>query len=107
MRGEIFRLLPRRNAKGHEQQGRRFGVVVLASRYVHLTQWLTVPTSTSARPYIFRPQIQVPGVGPTRALCDGVLAVDPEARLGDRVGYLSRADMTAVDRALTELLELI
>lgn len=105
MKGEVFRLRPGRSTIGHEQQGRRFGVVVLASRYAHMSHWLTVPTSTRARPYIFRPEILLPGVGPTRALCDGMLAVDPEVRLGEKIGHLSLADMRAVDRALAELLD--
>jgi mRNA interferase MazF len=106
MKGGIFELRPRKNARGYEQQGKRYGVVALASRYQHMSLWVTIPTSTSARPYIFRPEIEIPDLGPTLALCDGMLAVDPQERLGSQVGHLSLREMQAVDTAITELLDL-
>ncbi len=107
MKGGVFELRPRKHARGHEQQGKRYGVVTLASRYQHMSLWMTVPTSTSARPYIFRPEIEIPGLGPTLALCDGMLAVDPQERLGRQVGHLSLREMQAVDKAIAELLDLL
>ena len=40
------------------------------------------------------------------ALCDGLLVVDPQERLGSQVGHLSLREMQAVDKAITELLDL-
>ncbi|GIG23018.1 hypothetical protein Cch01nite_37420 [Cellulomonas chitinilytica] len=105
MRGDVYRLKAG-STRGHEQAGPRFAVVVLASRFDHLSTWLVVPTSPRANPYVFRPQVTVPGHGETLALCDALTAVDPQARLGDTVGFLSLADLGAIDRALAGLLDL-
>lgn len=105
MRGDVYRLKAG-TTRGHEQAGERFAVVVLASRLEHLSTWLVVPTSTRANPYVFRPRIEVPGHGETLALCDAMTAVDPQARLGDLVGFLPLADMQRIDYALTGLLDL-
>ena len=105
MRGEVYRIAPR-DARGHEQAGSRFAIVVLDSALEHLSTWLVVPTSTRAHPYVFRPSVQIPGHGPTSALCDALTAVDPAARLGERVGMLALADLAAVDVALRGLLDL-
>lgn len=105
MRGDVYRLRAS-EARGHEQTGPRFAVVVLASRFDHLSTWLVVPTSTRARPYVFRPAVEVPEHGETLALCDALTAVDPQARLGSHVGYLSLEAMERIDYALAGLLDL-
>ena len=106
MRGEVFALRPPKNARGHEQQGHRYAVIVQASRFTHLSTWLAVPTSTSAQPFVFRPEVQVPGKGAALALCEGLSAIDPEAGLAESLGTLSYAEMQAIDEALTLLLDL-
>jgi mRNA interferase MazF len=80
-------------------------VVVLASRFTHLSRWLVIPTSMSARPAVYRPSIEVAGQS-TLALCDGLTAVDPEQRLGDQVDYLPHASMRDIDWSLALLLDL-
>ena len=105
MRGDVYRLKAH-DARGHEQRGPRFAVVVLASRFEHLSTWLVVPTSTRARELVFRPAIEIPGHGETLALCDALTAVDPTARLGDLVGYLPLETMQRIDHALSGLLDL-
>lgn len=105
MRGDVYRLRAH-DSRGHEQRGPRFAVVVLASRFEHLSTWLVVPTSTRARPFVFRPAIEIPGHGETLALCDALTAVDPTARLGDLVGYLPLETMQRIDHALSGLLDL-
>lgn len=105
MRGEVFRLRPG-PAQGHEQTGRRFAIVVLASRFEHLSTWLVVPTSTRAKPSVFRPVVEIPGAGETLALCDALTAVDPQARLGESVGFLPWAQIQQIDYALAGLLDL-
>jgi mRNA interferase MazF len=105
MRGDVYRLKAG-STRGHEQSGARFAVVVLASRFDHLSTWLVVPTSTQANPYVFRPPVIVPGHGETLALCDALTAVDPHARLGDAVGFLSLGELESIDYALAGLLDL-
>lgn len=105
MRGEIYRLRRPRDARGHQQTGERFAVVVLATRYAHLSQWLVVPTSTRAQAAGFRPQIEVGGVM-TLALCDALVAIDPTVRLGEQVDYLSATALAEIDEALLMLLDL-
>ncbi|WP_139811621.1 type II toxin-antitoxin system PemK/MazF family toxin, partial [Mycobacterium avium] len=54
MRGEVFRLRAPRPARGHEQSGSRYAVVVQSDQ-LPLSTWLVAPTSTSARAASFRP----------------------------------------------------
>ena len=97
MRGEVFALKAPRATSGHEQGGRRFCVVV-QSDDLHLSTWLVSPTSTSARPAVFRPEIDLSGE-PTLVLVEQTTAVDPE-RLGASVGFLSIDELARVDAAL-------
>ena len=84
-RGDIFELrLPR--GVGHEQQGRRFGVVVQSDALLPRSVVLVAPTSISARPASFRPIIEFDGQQ-TTVLVEQVGAVDV-TRLGDMVGHL-------------------
>lgn len=106
MRGDVHRFRPGKTPKGHEQHGERYAIVVLASRYSNLSSWMIVPTSTSARPYLFRPQVALPGVGSTLALCDALVSVDPAQRLGEQVGFMKPVDMQQIDYALQQLLDL-
>lgn len=69
-----------------------------------LSTWLVAPTSTSARPASFRPEVEVMG-RTTRVLAEQTAAVDPE-RLGEQVGYLSRSEMQQVDAALRLVMSL-
>lgn len=103
MRGDVYRLLAPRNARGHEQRGTRFAVVV-QSAFLPLSTWLVVPTSTSARPADFRPEIDLNGKA-TRVLIDQMTAVDPQ-RLGEFAGRLSAAELSDVDAALITVLGL-
>jgi len=106
VRGDVYGLRPARQSRGHEQRGRRFAVIVQASRFEHLSTWLAIPTSTSARPFIFRPQIEVPGEGPSLALCEGLVSIDPQERLSARLGSLTYAEMQEIDKAILLLLDL-
>ena len=60
MRGEVYRLRAPQDARGHEQAGSRFAVVVQSDR-LPLSTWLVAPTPTSARPASFRPEIEIDG----------------------------------------------
>jgi mRNA interferase MazF len=78
--------------------------VVVQSDLLPLSTLLVAPTSTSARPTSFRPEIEINGKA-TYVLAEQTAAVQPE-RLGRVVGHLSRREMTAVDAALRTVLSL-
>lgn len=89
---------------GHEQQGERFGVVVQADELLPRSVVLVAPTSRTARPASFRPEVEVGGDS-TRILVEQVGAVDVQ-RLGRRVGVLSVEELWSVDDALLTVLGL-
>jgi mRNA interferase MazF len=103
VRGDVYRLKAPRDARGHEQRGNRYAVVV-QSDLLPLSTWLVAPTSTSARPTSFRPEIEIQGKT-TYVLVEQTAAVDPE-RLGELVGHLTRHELMAVDDALRTVLHL-
>ncbi|HET6529527.1 MAG TPA: type II toxin-antitoxin system PemK/MazF family toxin [Actinoplanes sp.] len=103
MRGDVYRLKAPRDAQGHEQRGNRYAIVVQPD-LLPLSTWLVAPTSTSARPTSFRPEIEVQGKT-THVLVEQTAAVDPE-RLGDLVGHLTRNELADVDEALRTVLHL-
>lgn len=103
MRGEVFRLHAPREARGHEQAGPRYAVVV-QSDVLPLSTWLVAPTSTAARPATFRPEVQISG-RTTRVLAEQTAAVDP-SRLGDSAGHLTFDELRRVDAALRLVLDL-
>lgn len=102
-RGEVFRFKVPKGV-GHEQQGERFGVIVQADSMLPRSVILVAPTSRSARPASFRPEVSIAG-DTTRVLVEQLGAVDAQ-RLGRRVGQLAADDMWAVDEALVTVLGL-
>jgi mRNA interferase MazF len=104
VRGEIFRLPAPRGARGHEQPGARYAVIVQADELLGLSTVLVSPTSTSARPASFRPTIAV-GREETRVLVEQTTVVDPE-RLGRSAGRLDAEELRSVDEALMLVLGL-
>lgn len=96
-RGDVFALrLPK--GAGHEQQGKRFGVVVQSDAFLPRSVVLVAPTSRSAKPASFRPEVEVDGVA-TRVLVEQVGAVDIN-RLGDLAGQLTPEEQWGIDAAL-------
>jgi mRNA interferase MazF len=59
---------------------------------------IVAPTSTSAMPASFRPEVEVDGVR-TRVMVEQLGAIDP-SRLDDSRGVLSWQELAEVDRAL-------
>lgn len=102
--GELFRVPSPRGARGHEQRGARYAVVVQADEFLDLSTVLVSPTSTSARPATFRPTITVGG-RETRVLVEQTTVVDP-VRLGRSAGRLDPDELRAVDEALALVLAL-
>jgi mRNA interferase MazF len=73
---------------------------------INLSTLIVAPTSTSAGPAIFRPEIEMDGTR-TRVLVDQLGAVDRELRLGDMAGRLDPEEMDDVDRAVRLMLGLL
>ena len=104
VRGEIFRLPAPRAARGHEQRGARYAVIVQADEFLGLSTVLVSPTSASARAASFRPTITLAGQE-TRVLVEQTTVVDP-GRLGRSAGRLDVRELRAVDEALMLVLGL-
>jgi mRNA interferase MazF len=104
VRGQVFRIPARRGARGHEQRGARYAVVLQADELLDLSTVLVAPTSTRARAATFRPAIEVAGTT-TRVLVEQTIPVDPR-RLGPSVGRLDAEELRAVDEALAVVLGL-
>jgi mRNA interferase MazF len=103
VRGDIHSIeLPRR--RGRVQHGRRFAVIVQADDLLALSTVIVCPTSQSAPPATFHPEVAI-GDEPTRVLCEMVGAVDTRA-LGERVGHVSHDDARAIDDAVLLVLGL-
>lgn len=64
-----------------------------------------VPTSRSAQPAVFRPEIKVAG-DRTRLLVDQIRTVDTRYVHGDPVHYLDRHELAELERAVTRYLGL-
>ena len=105
VRGEVFRLPARRGARGHEQRGARYAVVVQADEFLDLSTVLVAPTSASAHPATFRPTVALEGGEKTRILVEQTTVVDPQ-RLGGSAGRLEASELRSVDEALMLVLGL-
>jgi mRNA interferase MazF len=104
VRGEVFRLPVPRGARGREQRGARFAVIVQADELLDLSTVLVSPTSTSARPASFRPTTALEG-SESRVLVEQTTVVDPQ-RLGRSAGRLDASELRSVDEALLLVLGL-
>jgi mRNA interferase MazF len=93
-----------KDAKGHEQSGARYAVVV-QSDDLPLSTWIVAPTSTGRRAASFRPEIEVDGVK-TRVMVEQLTSIDPQQRLGAFAGRLDAAELRAIDHALLSVLAL-
>jgi len=102
-RGEVYRFrIPK--GIGHEQAGDRFAVVVQADELLPRSVVIVAPTSRSARPASFRPEIEIAGTA-TRVLVEQLGAVDVQ-RLGKRMSHLTIEEIWALDDALATVLGL-
>ncbi len=99
----MHELRPRRG-EGHEQRGRRFGVVVQSDLLLPRSLILVAPTSRSASATSFRPLIEL-AAGTTRVLVEQTGAIDAH-RLGKRVARLGAQDLWMIDDALGVVLGL-
>jgi mRNA interferase MazF len=102
-RGDIFRVRLAKG-RGHEQRGPRYAVIVQADELLGLSTAIVAPTSRSAAPATFRPEIEVAGEV-TRVLVEQLRAVDLD-RLEQHAGRLNAEEQRGVDAALELVLAL-
>jgi mRNA interferase MazF len=91
--------------RGHEQRGRRLGLVIS----IEQNAWSVVtiiPTSTSAQASVFRPEVVIAGLE-TRILIDQVRTIDVSYVTGELIDYLSRDDMAQVEHSLSRYFGLL
>lgn len=92
------------SARGREQHGPRYAVIVQAEALLALSTVLVAPTSRSAAPATFRPQVQVAG-WQTRVLVEQLRAVDLR-RLDEHAGRVTPDEQRGIDQALELVLGL-
>lgn len=103
VRGDVHAInLPK--GRGRVQYGPRYAVVVQANDLLALSTIAICPTSSSAPPASFHPEIHL-GEEPTQVLCEMIGAVDTRA-IGKQVAHLSLDDLQAVDEGLQLVLDL-
>lgn len=103
MRGEVRRLRSDRRAKGREQSGARYAVILQAD-YLPLPTVIVAPTTTSTVGAAFWPAIEVEGQR-CFVLIEQLMAVD-SSRLGDAVSTVSSDEMAAIEERLCAVLNL-
>ena len=92
------------SARGREQTGARYGVIVQADEFLGLSTVLVAPTSTNAVVTSFRPPATIGGTV-TRVLVEQTVALDLD-RLGRSAGHLESEELRALDEALALVLGL-
>lgn len=104
IRGAVYPIDLGDAKRGHEQRGRRLGLIVS----IQQDSWnnvTVIPTSTSAQPSIFRPRLHIAGRD-TLVLIDQIRSIDVAYVVGEPVDYLTRDDLEQVEYALTRYLGL-
>jgi len=102
-RGDVFELRVPKGV-GHEQRGRKYGVVVQSDALLPRSVVLIAPTSRSARAASFRPEVSIDQES-TKVLVEQIGAVDT-TRLGDSMGQVSPEEQWGIDEALLTVLGL-
>ena len=105
IRGAVYPIDLGDAKRGHEQRGRRIGLVIS----IEQNAWSTVtiiPTSTSAQQSVFRPDVVIAG-RETRLLIDQIRTIDVGHVVGELVDYLSRDDMAQVEHSLSRYFGLL
>lgn len=101
IRGAVYRVDLGR-PRGHEQGGRRLGLLVSPSDSP-LSVVTVIPTSTSAGPSIHRPELEIAG-RQTRLLVDQIRSIDTGYVVGEPVDYLTRDQLAEVELTLAHYL---
>lgn len=101
IRGAVYRI-DLGKPRGHEQGGKRLGLVVSPSRSP-LSVATVIPASTSAGSSIHRPELEIAGRR-TRLLVDQIRSIDVDYVVGDPVDYLTRDQLAEVHLAVAHYL---
>ena len=101
IRGAVYRIDLGR-PRGHAQGGTRLGLV-MSPPASPLSVVTVIPTSTSARPSIHRPELEIAGRS-TRLLVDQIRSIDTDYVIGEPVDYLTRDRLAQVELALAHYL---
>ena len=104
IRGAVYKVNLGDEKRGHEQRGRRYGLVISPSSMSWSVATI-VPTSRSAQEALFRPTLELMGVQ-TRFLVDQMRAIDTRYIDGEPIAYLERDEMAEVEHAITRYLGL-
>jgi mRNA interferase MazF len=105
IRGAVYPVDLGEAKRGHEQRGRRLGLVIS----IEQNAWSTVtilPTSTSAQSAVFRPEVVIAGRD-AKILIDQIRTIDTSYVTGELVDYLSHEDMAQVEHSLSRYLGLL
>jgi mRNA interferase MazF len=104
IRGAVYRVDLGDAQRGHEQRGRRYGLVLSPSAMPWNVATI-IPTSRSAQPAVFRPEFELAGVA-TRLLIDQIRTVGVRHVHGEPVHYLDRYELAEIEHAVTRYLGL-
>ncbi|HEY1916377.1 MAG TPA: type II toxin-antitoxin system PemK/MazF family toxin [Streptosporangiaceae bacterium] len=105
IRGAIYPIDLGDAKRGHEQRGRRLGLVISIEQDAWSTATV-IPTSTSAQPSVFRPEVVIAG-RETKVLIDQLRTIDASYITGELVDYLTRDDMAQVEHGLSRYLGML
>jgi mRNA interferase MazF len=104
IRGAVYRVDLGDAKRGHEQRGKRLGLVLSPSSMPWSVATI-VPTSTTAQPAVFRPTLEINGQE-TRFLVDQIRSIDIGYLIGDPVHYLERDELAEIEHAVIRYLGL-
>jgi mRNA interferase MazF len=102
IRGAVYRVDLGDAKRGHEQRGKRLGLVVSPTSMPWSVATI-IPTSTSAQAAVFRPSLEINGQE-TRLLIDQIRSIDTDYIVGEPVHYLERDELVEVEHALARYL---
>ena len=104
IRGAVYRIDLGEAKRGHEQHGKRLGLV-LSPTSMPWSVATVVPTSTTAQEAVFRPVLDIDGQA-TRFVVDQIRSVGIDYIIGDPVHYLERDELAEVEHAVIRYLGL-
>jgi mRNA interferase MazF len=104
IRGAVYRVDLGAAKRGHEQRGRRFGLVLSPSSMPWSVATI-IPTSTTAQPAVFRPPLEVDGQE-ARFLVDQIRSIDTDYFVGDPTHYLEHDELAEIEHAVIRYLGL-
>ncbi|RPE38997.1 mRNA interferase MazF [Streptomyces sp. Ag109_O5-1] len=105
IRGGVYRIDLGDAKRGHEQKGKRLGIL-MSHPFPAWSTATVIPTSTRAQEAIFRPLLVIDG-RETRALVDQIRTIDLQYFLDeDPVDILTAVNLAQVEYALANLMGL-